>query len=630
MDENGGEWPAIGIDLGTSYSCVAVWEKDHVEIITNEQGNRTTPSWVAFTPNDRLVGEAAMNQLTSNSANTIYDAKRLIGRRFNDESVQKDIKLWPFNVVSSPENGNKAIIMVTYKGQEKKFAPEEISSMILIKMKETAEAYLCREVKNAVITVPAYFNDSQRQATKDASTIAGLNTMRLINEPTAAAIAYGLDHMALVHKRTSRNVLVFDLGGGTFDVSVVVIKKELFEVKAVSGNTQLGGGDFDNRLVSYFVVEFQRKHNVDVSSNPRSMARLRAACERAKRILSSTFETTIEIDNLYQGIDFSTTLSRARFESLNLDLFKSCMDPVEKCLRDAKIDKSDIDDVIIVGGSTRIPKIQSLLQELFNGKVLCKRLNPDGGVAYGAAIHAAILSGVRPRNHFSLVDVTALSLGVKHHDGEMDVMIPRNTPIPTKIDRIITTRWDYQTSLQVCVYEGETLFPKGNYFLGEFVVGGIQTAPKGVSKIKKSFNIDANGILSVTAYQIGTHNKHQITLTDTSGRLSKEEISRMVEEANKYKAEDEEFKKAAAAKFKLEKVVNNMWNIVWRDSGLLRGRITILDKKRMIATIEHTKEWLQWNYENYNYEAYIFEQKLKHLQDVCTPFIADFASITDR
>ncbi|XP_028075277.1 heat shock cognate 70 kDa protein-like [Camellia sinensis] len=384
-----GEGPAIGIDLGTTYSCVGVWQHDHVEIIANDQGNRTTPSYVAFTDTERLIGDAAKNQAAMNPTNTVFDTKRLIGRRYSDASVQSDIELWPFKVIAGP--GDKPMIVVTYKGEEKQFAAEEISSMVLIKMKEIAEAYLGTTIKNAVVTVPAYLNDSQRQATKDAGVISGLNVMRIINEPTAAAVAYGLDKKAKIIDE--ENVLIFDLGGGTFDVSLLTITEGIFDVKATAGDTHLGGEDFDNRMVKHFVQQFKRKHMKDISGNPRAMRRLRTACERAKRILSSTTQTTIEIDSLYEGIDFYTTITRARFEELNMDLFRKCMEPVEKCLRDAKMDKSSVHDVVLVGGSTRIPKVQQLLQDFFNGKELYKSINPDEAIAYGAAVQAAILSG---------------------------------------------------------------------------------------------------------------------------------------------------------------------------------------------------------------------------------------------
>ncbi|XP_052288228.1 heat shock cognate 70 kDa protein-like isoform X5 [Citrus sinensis] len=384
-----GEGPAIGIDLGTTYSCVGVWQHDRVEIIANDQGNRTTPSYVAFTNTERLIGDAAKNQVAMNPTNTVFDAKRLIGRRFSDPLVQKDMKLWPFQVIAGA--GDKPMIVVNYKCEEKQFSAEEITSMVLTKMKEIAEAYLGTTIKNAVVTVPAYFNDSQRQATKDAGVISGLKVMRIINEPTAAAIAYGLDKKA--GSTGEKNVLIFDLGGGTFDVSLLAIHQGIFEVKATAGDTHLGGEDFDNRMVNHFVQEFKRKNKKDISGNPGALRRLRTACERAKRTLSSTARTTIEIDSLYEGINFYTTIARARFEELNMDLFRKCMEPVEKCLRDAKMDKSSVHDVVLVGGSTRIPKVQQLLQGFFNGKELCKSINPDEAVACGAAVHAAILSG---------------------------------------------------------------------------------------------------------------------------------------------------------------------------------------------------------------------------------------------
>ncbi|KAL2893968.1 Heat shock cognate 70 kDa protein, partial [Bienertia sinuspersici] len=536
------------------------------------------------------------------------DAKRLLGRRFNDESVQKDIKLWPFKVISNPDNDNKPIIMVTYKDEEKNFAPEEISSMVLMRMKETAEAYQRTKVKDAVITVPAYFNDSQRQATIDAGTIAGLNVMQIINEPTASAIAYGLDHRAIFKKQNSRRVLVFDLGGGTFDVSVVVIEKDSVEVKATRGDTHLGGGDFDNRLLSYFITEFQRKHNVDVSSNLRCVARLRAACERAKRTLSLTTETSIDIDSLCQGIDFSSTLSRAQFERLNLDLFESCMDHVEKCMRDARMDKRSIDDVVLVGGSTRIPKIQNMLQELFNGKVLCKSLNPDEGVAYGAAIHAAILSGVQPSYHFFLIDVIALSLGIELFNGKMDVMVPRNTQIPTKVDRIFTTALDFQTSLRINVYEGVRYFVKDNYFLGKFELHGIRSAQRGIPEINKSFIIDANGILTVTVHELGTDNKQQTKVIDHSDRLSKAEIDKMVKGVNKSKA---------ISMCNLEKYVEKI-----RKSSFGGSKSDNMDKKYAMESINQTMEWLNQDYEDCH--AYDFHRVMMQLQRNYGQFVSRF------
>ncbi|CAL2242759.1 unnamed protein product [Prunus armeniaca] len=506
---------AIGIDLGTTYSCVAAWQHDHVEVIVNDQGNRTTPSYAAFTDTDRFIGDAAFNQVLKNPVNTIFEAKRLIGRRFSDECVQNDTKHWPFKVVEGP--AEKPMFVVTHKGVEKQFAAEEISSMVLVKMREIADAYLGSTVKNAVITVPAYFNDSQRQATKNAGASAGLNVMRIINEPTAAAIAYGLDRKSGWYSK--RNVMIFDFGGGTLDVSLLTIADSVFEVRATSGDTHLGGGDLDNRMVNYCVEQFKRKHNVDISGNPRALARLRNACEKAKRRLSFMSETDIDIDCLNQGIDFCLTITRAKFEQLNMDFFEKCMQPVEKCLKDANMDISSIDDVVLAGGSSRIPKVQQLLQEVFNGKELCNGLNPDEAIAYGAAVEAAVLSGGNPTGKlqdFRLLDVTPVSLGVATslYTGEKDfmtVVIPRNTRIPVKKKVVLVTSQDNQSSVPFRVYEGESATVKNNNFLGEFYLNDIPPAPQGVPKFETCFDIDENGILSVSAEDMSTGQKKGIT-----------------------------------------------------------------------------------------------------------------------